>query len=393
MMAGWRGLFAVEKDSFAFDTLRTNLASKDSKYSFEWPAWLPKEPLAIDKLLSHYEAELLGLKTRVDMLVGGPPCQGFSMAGRRDPADPRNQLFTSYLRLVSALRPRIVLIENVRGMASPFSAANTNGEKINYADKLIRALSSEYVVHSSVLNFSTFGVPQNRKRLVIIGIQRQLDVPDDRVPDMFDALESQRSDFLRARGLGRTGAQTALSDLEVRTNGTRVCEEHPRFLETRYTTPKTPYQRLMHAGSSKSVSDTRLARHAPEIEQRFKTLIAVARKVGRSSVSVRSELHDMYGSKKQAMRVLDPSSPAPTITSLPDDLLHYSEPRTLTVRENARLQSFPDWFRFQGKYTTGGFLRKREVPRFTQVANAVPPLVACAIGELLLEIAKKRGVL
>jgi DNA (cytosine-5)-methyltransferase 1 len=75
---------------------------------------------------------------------------------------------------------------------------------------------------------------------------------------------------------------------------------------------------------------------------------------------------------------------------MPDDLLHYAEPRTLTVRENARLQSFLDWFRFQGKYTTGGERRAREVPRFTQVANAVPPLVAEILGEVLLEDAKAR---
>jgi DNA (cytosine-5)-methyltransferase 1 len=87
-----------------------------------------------------------------------------------------------------------------------------------------------------------------------------------------------------------------------------------------------------------------------------------------------------------ALRVLDPDRPSPTITSMPDDLLHYNEPRTLTVRENARLQSFPDWYDFKGKYTTGGHLRRKEVPRFTQVANAVPPLVARAFGELLAEI-------
>jgi DNA (cytosine-5)-methyltransferase 1 len=65
---------------------------------------------------------------------------------------------------------------------------------------------------------------------------------------------------------------------------------------------------------------------------------------------------------------------------MPDDLLHYGEPRTLTVRENARLQTFPDWFVFRGKYTTGGHLRRKEVPRFTQVANAVPPLLAELLG-------------
>jgi DNA (cytosine-5)-methyltransferase 1 len=95
-----------------------------------------------------------------------------------------------------------------------------------------------------------------------------------------------------------------------------------------------------------------------------------------------------FGLKKMALRVLDPDRPSPTITSMPDDLLHYSEPRTLTVRENARLQTFPDWYSFQGKYTTGGHLRKQEVPRFTQVANAVPPLVARAIGEALTDLLK-----
>ncbi len=76
---------------------------------------------------------------------------------------------------------------------------------------------------------------------------------------------------------------------------------------------------------------------------------------------------------------------------MPDDLLHYSEPRTLTVRENARLQSFPDWFVFKGKYATGGERRAREVPRFTQVADAVPPLLAEMWGEVLLRYAATRS--
>ena len=73
---------------------------------------------------------------------------------------------------------------------------------------------------------------------------------------------------------------------------------------------------------------------------------------------------------------------------MPDDLIHYSEPRTLTVRENARLQSFPDWYTFHGKYTSGGDRRRKEVPRFTQVANAVPPLVAEAIGLTISRLIK-----
>lgn len=90
-----------------------------------------------------------------------------------------------------------------------------------------------------------------------------------------------------------------------------------------------------------------------------------------------------YNLKKHRIVPMAGSDPAPTVTTLPDDILHYSEPRILTVREYARLQSFPDWFHFKGKYTTGGKLRAKECPRYTQVGNAVPPLLARAIGKAL----------
>jgi len=89
---------------------------------------------------------------------------------------------------------------------------------------------------------------------------------------------------------------------------------------------------------------------------------------------------DRFGLLKHRVYPMSPSLPAPTITTLPDDVIHYSDPRILTVRESARLQSFPDWFEFRGKFTTGGNRRKKECPRYTQVGNAVPPLLARAIG-------------
>jgi DNA (cytosine-5)-methyltransferase 1 len=124
--------------------------------------------------------------------------------------------------------------------------------------------------------------------------------------------------------------------------------------------------------------------------KRFGKIIAECQKIGRLNVQIHKEMRDRYGIKKMATRVLHPNEPAPTITSMPDDLLHYREPRTLTVRENARLQTFPDWFVFKGKYTTGGKLRARQVPRFTQVANAVPPLIAEMWGENLMKYAAMR---
>ena len=142
----------------------------------------------------------------------------------------------------------------------------------------------------------------------------------------------------------------------------------------------------MRDGHDTPPSDTRLARHNAAIVERFGRIIAQCSSLGRLNTSISRDMREEYGLKKMALRVLDPDRPAPTITSMPDDLLHYAEPRTLTVRENARLQGFPDWFAFKGKYTTGGDKRRREVPRFTQVANAVPPPMAEVLGSVLLAI-------
>lgn len=82
-----------------------------------------------------------------------------------------------------------------------------------------------------------------------------------------------------------------------------------------------------------------------------------------------------WGIRQRGITVLDPTTVSPTITGAPDDYLHYSEPRIMTVRECARIQSFPDWYEFKSKYTTGGEMRKKEVPRYSQVGNAIPPLL------------------
>ena len=120
----------------------------------------------------------------------------------------------------------------------------------------------------------------------------------------------------------------------------------------------------------------RLARHRDDVRSRFKKII----KECAQGVTMNAKSRARFGLKKHRICLMSSSEPAPTITTLPDDVLHYSEPRILTVRESARLQSFPDWFRFRGKFTTGGKLRIKECPRYTQVGNAVPPLLAEAIG-------------
>ncbi|QXT35389.1 DNA cytosine methyltransferase [Sphingomonas sanguinis] len=377
--AGWRGLFAIEKDPFAFETLSANFPVGDGPLSYDWPEDIEHKAWNISELLESRADVLAGLADSVDLLAGGPPCQGFSHAGRRRPEDPRNRLFEAYLELVRVLRPKVVLLENVRGFTSGFDPNRSEGIG-NFADTLKDRLDPDYLTASAIIRASDFGVPQSRARFFLVGLRRGTGDPE-RVARFFEDLAASRDAFLTVRKLPRRPTTwDAISDLEVGPNGTIPCPDCKGFEAISYSGPRSEFQIAMRDGHDGRPGDTRLARHRSDIRERFAAIIRSANEEGRLNVSISPETRRLHGLKKMAIRVLDPLAPAPTITSLPDDLLHYSEPRTLTVRENARLQSFPDWFAFKGKYTTGGERRAKEVPRFTQVANAVPPLLAEQIG-------------
>jgi DNA (cytosine-5)-methyltransferase 1 len=367
--AGLQGVFAIEQDSLAFETLSANLLRAEGRHCYSWPDWLPREAMAIDFLLRHYKKQLTKMRGTVDILVGGPPCQGFSSAGRRQHDDPRNSLFQRYLEIVKLLEPKIVLMENVRGFTTDFG---TDSPPIqNYSVALRQSLSANYEVYEDLFNLADFGVPQTRTRYFLLALK----------PGVFQGnplvkLREGQVKYRRDLGLPNSvSSSMAISDLERSRCGVQQSSDYPRFQELRYQKPMTRYQKLMRRGT-RTMSDVRLANHSEKIVRRFAELIALSHSSGRLGRAIGSEIRAKFGLKKTAIRVLDPDRPSPTITSMPDDLLHYREPRTLTVRENARLQSFPDWFQFKGKYTTGGDRRRKEVPRFTQVANAVPPLAA-----------------
>ncbi|WP_288350905.1 DNA cytosine methyltransferase [uncultured Thalassospira sp.] len=384
MTAGWKGLFAIEKSEDAFATLAYNLCGNRNKQSFQWPEWLPQKAMTTGTLLRKYAGKLEGLRGAVDLIAGGPPCQGFSMAGLRDPNDPRNTLTREYIKLVRIVRPRFLLLENVRGFQTAFK-----GKKKPYSmlvkERLEGLPEGGYTVHSRMIHASTFGVPQPRARFIMIAVRNdisQLEVAP------FELLEALIPAFREKRCLNghQTSVSEAISDLSTLKKNLIDCPDSNGFKQIQYVQPEclSGYQKLMRLGVPNDYipNSLRLANHRESTLEKFEYILATCPK----GKSIPEEARQKYSMKKQCFIVLHPDQMARTVTTLPDDMLHYEEPRILTVRENARLQSFPDWFVFKGKYTTGGNRRKQECPRYTQVGNAVPPLMAEALGVALQKL-------
>ena len=395
-MAGLEGQFVVERDAMAFETFSANFLSERKLPigNFAWPGWLEQRAWPIEELLTQHLGQLKNLEGSVEVLAGGPPCQGFSFAGRRNESDPRNQLFEKYVEVVEAIKPSALVLENVPGMKVAHSRKNAsgNGRDVSaesYYEKLKRSLEDiGYEVHAEVVNAAGFGVPQRRNRLIVIGLSKDRAASlDGGVSQAFKLLESTRAAQLRELGLPElVPALEALSDLTTKWHSRKPCVDpySPKgFEEIVYDKPSSTYQKLMHKGCRKDAMDSmRLARHGDEVRERFAKILKECPR----GVRMNEANREQYSTKKHRIYPMDPWEPAPTITTLPDDVLHYSEPRILTVRESARLQSFPDWFQFRGKFTTGGDRRAKECPRYTQVGNAVPPLLARAIGLTIREI-------
>ncbi len=397
--AGWQGLFAIERAADAFETFRANFLGEASRCRFQWPAWLEQSAHSIDDVLKFHHGELGELRNKVDLIAGGPPCQGFSFAGKRNNSDPRNKMFQRYVSFVELINPKFLVLENVPGMNVAHTKRGNKTAKSGqtYYDKLHDALGElGYTVGAMILDAANFGVPQRRARLVVIGIRSDMvkKFPSG-CTGLFDAIDVEGGKQLSELGNGApVTAQQAISDLVVGT-GKQVAQhtiEYAGFgarrgyVQLKYEGPHdTAYQRLMNAGVAPYQMDSmRLARHGEDVRARFKKILATSLATNRRGVNLSSDDRESFGMLKHRTVPMSPTQPAPTLTTLPDDILHYCDPRILTVRESARLQSFPDWFTFHGKYTTGGDRRKVECPRYTQVGNAVPPLLAMAIGAGIL---------
>lgn len=375
----WKGLFAIEKSPDAFETFNHNLIENNNH--FDWPNWLPISNHDINEIIKNYPSELRSLRGEIDLVAGGPPCQGFSTAGKRNESDLRNKLIKSYIKFIRQVQPKVIFFENVKGFTQKFDKNKILGKvysayvksALEYTPKDEKYLG--YRVEGRLVDFSEYGVPQKRTRFILVGIRK--DIANNKKPtDFFNSIRSEREKFLVNKGIGLTNSlEDAISDL-LRINET-ISPDTASFKAGFYNKPKSEYQKLLKGSYSKKIPDShRFAKHNPSTIDKFKYILENANK----NKTLSDEIKERFNLKKRTIIPLSGTTPTPTITTLPDDYIHYCEPRIFTVREYARIQSFNDWYEFKGKYTTGGKRRTQEVPRYSQIGNAIPPLFGEQVG-------------
>jgi DNA (cytosine-5)-methyltransferase 1 len=329
----------------------------------------------------------------LDLVVGGPPCQGFSGIGHRRSYSvdkeqlPSNYLFEDMLYVVNKLRPKAFVFENVKGLLS--ARWTSDGEKgeiwREISGTFKRELAEHYHIGWHLVHAKDYGVPQNRPRVLMVGLRRN--VATGFVPD-----PSKRADGLLPEPTASAAPDLidVLGDLvDPNYENGGVTDAYPGAAThaiQRYFRMDPETGQTLEKGAP--ITHHEYSKHSLQVIEKFKYML-----------DHDGRIPERYKTKKFAQRVLPPrwdnKGPTITATSLPDDYVHFSQPRTLTVREWARLQTFPDWYKFQGKRTTGGMRRagnprdgifEREVPQYTQIGNAVPVLLAQAVGKHLREL-------
>jgi DNA (cytosine-5)-methyltransferase 1 len=318
---------AVENDQIAAKTYRRNLSDHVLSESIE--------ELTVEHLMS-----FAGIKQgECTLLAGGPPCQGFSVQRRGDRNDPRNSLVLEFIRFVQGIKPQFFLIENVSGLLSKHGTPYL-AQVFEHVEKL------GYVCHVAKIDAANFGVPQNRLRAMIVG---EL-IKDGSLP---------KFEFPNANNHRKLTVHDAIADLpSPPENGTCHPSIANHYRETRLSALNI--ERIKH------VPEGGGREHIPEHLQ-----LACHRD------NPKHRHLDVYGR-------LSWNSPSGTITARFDSFTrgrfgHPVEHRSITLREGARLQTFPDNFIFDGN--------REEVAR--QIGNAVPPLLAKQIGEAIIAAARK----
>ena len=302
----------------------------------------------------------------IDVIIGGPPCQGFSLANKRRnkvSEDPRNSLFYEFVKTITWYNPKSFVMENVKGLLSMES-----GQVIKeIQNEFENAGKFGYEVRTKVLKASDFGVPQSRQRVIIIGIRKDLNL----VPE-----------FPSKKGANDVTVEEAISDLPKIKAGEG--EEIMNYAGN----PTNEYQKFMRK-NAKNVFNHIAMRHTQRLIERFKAIMP-----GKNLLDV-WETHGAVqrGNPNEKSKVkfsqnnlrLIANKPAPTIAaSFQSNFIHPFLDRNFTAREGARLQSFPDDFIFEGMRTKMSW--EKGLSQYQQIGNAVPPLMAYEIAMTLKKV-------
>lgn len=385
-------------------------------------------------------------KGEVDLISGGPPCQSFSLAGLRKKDCDKNTLPWEFAKFVEAIQPKFVLLENVTGILRPFRDEGVEYHawfeitkafaERNYMPLCLHVNARFVGVPQNRPRFILIGIRKDifdsiRPKLSIT--EQKLfepseglfsDLASGREPTFnsfkyFDAQNSSdlhlfESTFLSTLvGKKEVSIRDAIDDLKEFTNkkpSTHVKDVNARF------------KKIVSLDGEIQNHDARS--NSPQVQRRFRIYQVLSQCSKATAKEVKAILKSeatalsynawyelsefkflkldnsfelfenptdfvtfllQHPTKKLTQKALIADEPAPAALSIPDDACHYDEQqlRTLTVREMARIQSFPDGFVFRSKITTGGQMRKFEVPQYTQVGNAVPPLLGAALGEAI----------
>ena len=282
----------------------------------------------------------------LDLIVGGPPCQGFSLASRRkdrgSKEDIRNDLSLKYFEFIREINPKYFIFENVAGLLSAL-----DGEWFQLIEQKIHEISN-YEFEYEIKDTADYGIPQHRKRLLIVGTRNDQEKPK----------KTKKSNL-------KVTVKNAISDLATDIPDSKLDIIHYE------TDPENDYQKEMRK-YNKSLINHFLRKHTSEVQEFF--------------MGVREGTSGKF--KKRTHYKFNRNDLAPTITGQPYYFIHYELPRVPTLRELARLQSFPDTFEFKGTRTTGGHRRGLDVVQEQQVGNSVPPLMAKAVGLSINNILK-----
>jgi DNA (cytosine-5)-methyltransferase 1 len=388
----------------------------------------------------------------VDLVSGGPPCQSFSMAGMREFSNARNILPWEFAKFVSMVKPKFAILENVTGILRPFTVdgdkvyawfevakafaeigyvplcLHINAKLAGVAQNRPRFImllfrndvyqgikSTLNETERALLSSSEYFSQQIVAKLPVhYGDLEYFDVKNDNDLFLFkssflrplveysakphnvrDAIhdlyagKSKPSTYVKTINtyLGSLITKRRMQNHELRQNNALVKRRFRIYQVIQGTSRQTQNEvRAILSGLSKELSQASFS----ELREFDFFLEDGAFGKFKSSKTLIKFLLE-HQTKKQTQKALDQMLPAPAALSIPDDACHYdsTELRTLTVREMARIQSFPDNFSFRSKVTTGGQSRKFEVPQYTQVGNAVPPLLGRALGKVVKELVER----